>query len=140
MILTINYEETRALRAGAQNLLSGDPEDPCAVLAPPEHRASVEELLPRLQGDISLQTLEELRATERAIGAIVECLRVEMEASVVATHPADESAVSAYFEFAHALSVARRLQDMAGEMKALIELVTGRPATAESLRNFQFPD
>lgn len=140
MILFINYEETRALRSGAQNLLSGDSDDPCVVLAPPEDRASVQELLPRLHGDLSLRTLEELRSTERAIDAITECLRVEMEASVMATHPADESAVSAYFEFAHALCVARRLEEMAGEMEALIELVTGSRVTAESIRDFQFPD
>jgi hypothetical protein len=140
VILAINYEETRALRSGAQNLLSGDSSDPCVVLAPPEALACVAELLPRLEGDLSLRTLEELKTTERAIETIVACLRVEMELTVTATHPADESAVSAYFEFAHALSVARRLEEMAGEMEAVIELVTGRPATAESLRDFRFPD
>ena len=63
-----------------------------------------------------------------------------MEAAVVAAHPADESAVSAYFEFAHALAVSRRLSEMEGEMMALIELVTGEPVTAESVRGFHFPD
>ena len=140
VILTVNYEETQALRAGAQNLLSGDPEDPCAVLAPAEDKAAVAELLPKLEGDISLLSLEDLRSTERAVETILECLRVEMELSVVAAHPADESAVSAYFEFAHVLSVARRLEEMSDEMTALIEIVTGGPVTAESVRGFQFPD
>ena len=140
VILTVNYEEMQALRAGARNLLSGDAEDPCAVLAPAEDKAAVMELLPRLEGDISVQNLEELRSTERAIGTILECLRVEMEMSVVAAHPADESAVSAYFEFAHVLVVARRLEEMADEMTALIEVVTGGPVTTESVRGFQFPD
>ena len=121
VILTINYEETQALRAGARNLLSEDAEDPCAVLAPAEDKAAVLELLPRLEGDISVQNLEDLRSTERAIETILECLRVEMEMSVLAAHPADEFAVSAYFEFAHALSVACRLEEMADEMTALIE-------------------
>jgi hypothetical protein len=140
LILTVNYEEMQALRAGAQNLLSEDAEGPCAVLAPPEDKAAVIDLLSRLEGDISVQNLEELRSTERAIGTILECLRVEMEMSVVAAHPADEFAVSAYFEFAHVLSVARRLEEMADEMAALIEVVTGGPVTAESVRGFQFPD
>ena len=60
--------------------------------------------------------------------------------AVVTAHPADESAVDAYFEFAHVLSVARRLEEIADEMAALIELVTGEPVTAESVRGFQFPD
>ena len=140
MILSVNYEETRALRAGAENLLSGESGGPCAVLTPPEDLASVEDLLPKLEGDIALQSLEEMRGTERAIDAILECLRVEMEVAVVTAHPADESAVDAYFEFAHVLSVARRLEEIADEMAALIELVTGEPVTAESVRGFQFPD
>ena len=140
MILTVNYEETRALRSGAENLLQGDSEAPCAVLAPPEDRVRVQGLLEKLQGDLSIQTLEDLYNTERAVEAILECLRVEMEASVVATHPAGETAVAAYFEFAHVLTVAHRLSNMADEMRALIEVVTGEPVTADAVRSFQFPD
>lgn len=140
VILSVNYEETRALRAGAENLLSGDSQDPCVMMTLPEHLATVEELLPKLEGDVSLHTLEEVRDTGRAIETILECLRVEMEMAVVASHPADESAVNAYFDFAHVLSVARRLEDMADEMAALVELVTGEPVTADSLHGFRFPD
>jgi hypothetical protein len=140
VILSVNYEEIQALTAGAQNLLSGDAGDPCAVLAPPEDLAMVEELLSRLEGDISIQTLDELRATGRAVDTILQCLRVEMESAVLATHAADEHAVTAYFEFAHALTVSRRLDEMFSEMTALIEVVTGEPVTAEAVREFQFPD
>lgn len=140
VILSVNYEETRALRGGAESLLSGETGDPCVVTAQPEDLAAVEALLPKLEGDISVQTLEDLHGTERAIEAILECLRAEMEVTVVVTHPADESAVNAYFEFAHVLAVARRLEAMSDEMEALIELVTGEPVTADSVRSFQFPD
>lgn len=140
VILSVNYEETQALRAGAENLLSGDTGDPCAVMSPPEDLAAVEALLPQLEGDISVQSLEELRSTERAIETILECLRAQMEVTVVVTHPADESAVNAYFEFAHVLAVARRLEEMSDEMEALIELVTGESVTADTVSAFQFPD
>jgi hypothetical protein len=65
---------------------------------------------------------------------------VEMESVVVATHAADEQAVAAYFDFAHCLTVARRLRSMAAEMEALIELVTGHPADPEAVASFRFPD
>ena len=140
MILHFNYEELTALKAGAQVFLDRERPSPSAVLAPPENRARVEAFLPRLHGDISLSTLEELRTVEAAVRAIVDCLRVEMESMVVATHAADEGAVSAYFDFAHGFTVAYRISELASEMEALIELVTGSEPTAEAARDFQFPD
>ena len=85
----------------------------------PESRARVEGLLPRLVGDITFTTLSEVWGAALAVDAIVEHLRAEMEAVVVATHAADESAVAAYFDFAHALCVEHRLREMANEMAAL---------------------
>jgi hypothetical protein len=140
VILHFNYEELTALRAGAQVFLGGEESGRGAVLAPSEERARVEALLPRLEGDVSLSTLEELRLVEGAVLAIVECLRAEMELLVVTTHAADEGAVAAYFDFAHGFTVAHRLREMASEMEALIELVTGVVVTPESARTFQFPD
>lgn len=140
MILHFNYEELSALKAGAQVCLERGGPDRSTVLAPVETRARVEALLPRLHGYLSLSTLAEVREVQTAVEAIVDCLRVEMESMVVATHAADEWAVSAYFDFAHGFSVAHRLREMAGEMEALIELVTGTAATAETARTFQFPD
>ena len=110
------------------------------VLAPTESRARVEALAPRLEGDLSLGTLEELRKVQTGVAAIVESLRVEVETAVLATHPADELAVAAYFDFAHGLVVASRLREMAEEMEALIELVTGDSPSIEAARSFQFPD
>lgn len=142
MILRVNYEEMQALRAGARTFLARRHEGTASggVIAPPERRARVEALVGRLDGDLSFGTLEELRQAEVAVAAIVAALRVEMEAAVLAAHPADESAVAAYFDFAHALTVARRLEEMGGEMEAMIELVTGERPSAESARTFRFPD
>ena len=141
MILRCNYEEVEALRGGARALLdrtSGS--SPVGVLAPPESRARVEALLPRLKGDLSVSTLAELRAVRAAVDAIVEHLREEMEAHVLASHAADESAVNAYFAFAHALTVASRVRELGEEMEAIIELVTGVSPKADTVRTFRFPD
>lgn len=140
MILHFNYEELSALRAGAQTFLESEGVTSAVVLAPPESRERVEALLPRLDGDLWLSTLDELRAVQVAVGAIVECLRADMEAVVVTTHAADEGAVAAYFDFAHAFTAAHRIKEMAAEMEALIELVTGAEPTAETSRDLQFPD
>ena len=140
MILHFNYEELTALRSGARVFLEREERGGGGVLAPSEGRAHVEALLPRLEGDISLSTLSELRGIEAAVRAIVEGLRAEMELLVVTTHAADEGAVAAYFDFAHGFTVAHRLHEMASEMEALIELVTGTRPTPESSRAFQFPD
>jgi hypothetical protein len=141
VILHFNYEEIQALTAGARAYLgeAGAPE-PSAVLAPSEGRARVEALLPRLVGDVSVYTLEELRAVHGAVATVVELLRVQMESAVLATHAADEDAVSAYFDFAHGLTVLHRIEEMAEEMEAMLELVTGGSPSAEAARTFQFPD
>ena len=140
MILYFNYEELAALKAGAQVFLEREGPGRGGVLAPSEARARVEALVPRLHGDLSLATLEELRHVQAGVTAIVECLRVEMESTVVATHAADEGAVAAYFDFAHGFTVAHRIGEMASEMEALIELVTGSEPTSETARSFHFPD
>ena len=140
MILYVNYEELTALQSGARVLLDREEAGEGAVLAPCEEKARVEALLPQLSGDLSFSTLHELREVQSAIHAIVTCLRVEMEVAVVATHAADEDAVAAYFDFAHGLSVSHRVDEMASEMEALIELVTGASPTDETSRSFLFPD
>jgi hypothetical protein len=140
VILHFNFEELTALRSGARVFLDREEPGHGSVLAPSEGRDTVEAFLPRLDGDISLSTLAEVKAVGAAVTAIVESLRVEMETLVVTTHAADEGSVAAYFDFAHAFTIAHRLREMASEMEALIELVTGTPPTAETARSFQFPD
>lgn len=140
MIFRCNYEEVNALETGARTLLDGGEGDRHAVAAPPADHARVAAFLPRLRGDLTITTLFELRAVESAVEVIVAYLRVAMESSVAATHPADESAVAAYFDFAHAYSVLTRLGEMGQEMGALIELMTGQTVTPEAAREFVFPD
>lgn len=141
MILRCNYEELRALRQGAHACLaegSGDERSP--VAAPPANLADVEELLPRLEGDLNIETLEEQRTVAAALRTIVEGLRAEMDAAVLASHPGHESAVEAYFDYAHALSVLGRAEEMGDEMEALIEVVTGERASDDVAESFLFPD
>lgn len=140
MILQCNYEEVTALRAGAHVVIGGEGEAGGPVAAPPAERASVEALLPRLAGDVSVHTLEDQRTVAFAVRVIVECLREEMEVRVVEGHAAAETAVAAYFDFAHALSVLARVREMGEEMEAMIEVVTGEAVTPETARGFVFPD
>lgn len=140
MILQFNYEELTALKAGASGLLHEGESEGIPVLAPPEERARVELLVSRLDGDVSLESLAEVRDVQGAIDSIVAWLRQEMESNILATHAADESAVAAYFDFAHAFTVQHRVTEMATEMSALIELMTGAPPTAETAREIHFPD
>jgi hypothetical protein len=84
--------------------------------------------------------LAELRSATAAVDTIVRYLRVEMDAFVIETHPAHEGAVAAYFDFAHALAVLGRLEEMNREMEAVIELATGSPASTDTTFEFVFPD
>ena len=139
MILHCNFEELGALKQGASSLLGQGRGEGASVAAPPEGREEVEALLPRLHGDLAIETLAEQRMVLRAVMAIVHRLREEMDLTIMATHAADESAVSSYFLFAHALSVLARLSEMGQEMEALIEVVTGNPPTPEVAATFVFP-
>lgn len=140
MILHCNYEELRALRAGARAVLDASPESGCGQTLSPTGRANVEALLPHLDGDMAFQTLSELQLAASAVETVVACLRVEMDSFVISTHPAHEGAVAAYFDFAHALAVLGRLREAEHEMEAMIEVMTGGPATERSSKEFVFPD
>jgi len=141
MILHCNYEELEALRFGARTVLDEERGgDMCAVAAPSRTRARVEALVPRLEGDLLVETLSDQRHVEEAVEAIVGCLRSVMEARVLDTHPAHEDAVAAYFDFAHTQVVLARVQHLGGEMEAMIELVTGTPVDDELATDFVFPD
>ena len=140
MILYLSYEEVQALRQGARSFLGAEGSGACAVAAPPSARAEVSALETRLVGDLDVDTLAQQRGLASAVSAIVECLRIEMETAVGETHPAHEGAVAAYFEYAHCLSVLARLREIGHEMEAMIEVVTGKPADADTASSFHFPD
>lgn len=139
MILHCNYEELSALKQGAGIFLGRAPGGGPPVAAPPEGRAEVEALLPRLEGDLSIETLAEQRWVARAILSIVERLKEDMDLFLITSHPADESAVSSYFHYGHALAVLARVAEMGQEMEALIEVVTGAPPSPDVARAFRFP-
>lgn len=140
MILSCSFEEVSALSHGARSVLHERPVAPSAVAAPSATRGAVESLLAGLDGGFSIRTLVEQRELEQGLRAIVERLREELDTCVLATHAANEEAVSAYFDFAHALSVLGRVMELGEEMSALVELMTGGPANERSVREFVFPD
>ena len=140
MILRCNFEELDALRKGANALLGGSPGEGPLVAGHPEGREEVRALLPRLTGDITMETLADQRRVLVAVATIVARLKEEMDASVLATHPAEETAVSSYFFYAHSLSVLNRVTEVGQEMEAIIEVMTGSPATSELAGSIRFPD
>lgn len=140
MILACNYEEVTALAHGARSFLSEGSRERASVAAPSTDRGAVEALLPRLTGDLSLHTVAEQRQVERAVELIVLHLRQEMQSMVLSSHAAAEEAVSAYFDFAHALAVLGRVKDVGEEMRALMEVMLGGAPTEQAIRTFRFPD
>lgn len=134
----MNYEEMHALNAGVRAVLGG-PTGAVAVAAPPEERAWVQ-ALPPLEGDLSVSTLLEAQALENGVETVVSALRVAMDRDIVSSHPASESAVASYFEYAHAVAFLARIRGMKEEMEALIEVVTGSRPDDEAARSFAFPD
>jgi lipoate synthase len=140
MILHCNFEELGALKTGAEALLGGRPGEEALAAAHPEGWEEVRAIVPRLTGDITMETLADQRRVLVAVDAIVTRLKEEMDASVLATHPAEETAVSSYFLYAHSLSVLNRVTEVGQDMEALIEVMTGSPATSELAGSIRFPD
>jgi hypothetical protein len=140
MILHCTFEELSALGAGGERVLAEAGSGASVVAAPPEVIADVEALMPRLIGDLSVTTLAEQQSIARAVTFIVAELKQRLDAQILDTHPADEYAVGAYFDYAHALSVQDRVIRVGKEIAAVIELLTGAPPTPDMVRNFTIPD
>jgi hypothetical protein len=140
VILYCTFEELSAISAGAERVLAEAGAGAGVVVAPPEIVADVEALLPRLIGDISVSTLAEQQSVARAVTFIVAEMKQRMDTAILEEHAAGEFAVGAYFDYAHALTVQDRTVRLGAEMSAIIELTTGRKPTAESAREFTFPD
>lgn len=140
MVLHCTYEELSALSAGGERVLSEANSGISVVTAPPEIVVEVEALLPRLTGDLSITTLAEQQRIARAITFIVAELKQRLDSQILQTHAADEYAVGAYFDYAHALTVQDRVIRMGNEMSAMIELLTGATPTAEMMHSFTIPD
>jgi hypothetical protein len=141
VILSCNFEELQALLAGAELLLeNGYGGAAGAVAAPAEALAQVALLQPRLTGALSIATLAEQRWVRKAVAAICSRLHDRMDEMVLEYHPAHESAVAYYFDYAHAYGVLRRLDAMGAEMAAIIELTTGSRPTDASASSVTFAD
>lgn len=141
MILNCNFEELLALSHGAEEVLAEVPDaEQGAIAAPSEALATLETLLPRLNGDISVATLEEQRRIRDAVATVHRNLHLRLDDVVVESGPASEESVGTYFDYAYVGIVLERLNSMGAEMEAMIELITGAPPTGETAATVTFPD
>jgi hypothetical protein len=61
-----------------------------------------------------------------------------MDERIIDTNPANEEAVTLYFDYGHSRTVLYRLEQMRAEMEAIIDLIGGtNPAAASTVT---FPD
>jgi hypothetical protein len=137
VILHCTFEELSALDAGARSALAAV-EQGAGVVAPPRVVADIEQLIPRLEGDIEIQVFADQQSVERALSSILAQLRDRMDSNVIQQHAAAEEAIVAYFEYANVLTVYDRVRQMGAEMFAMIELMTGAKPTDESAHTITF--
>lgn len=140
MILYLNFEELSALNTSAAEVLADEAAGAHGISAPPQVLAEIEQLVPLLDGDVHLRSLDEQRRVERAVRHLTLYARRQMEHAVLEQHPAAETAVAAYFEYAHLLAVGQRLDTMGEEMAALVRLLTDYHPESEAGRRFAFPE
>lgn len=139
MILRCSFEELTAVKAAAVSVRAAV--GAVGVAAPPEISAEIEALTSRLEGDLGVDSLHELRGVIRALEYLAADARHRTDASIIEHNdPAAESAVVSYFEYGHLLTLLDRAIRIADQMAALIELMTGQPVTDETARSFTFPD
>jgi len=138
MILHCSYEELKAVTAGIERMLADA--DRGGVAAPPDVLPDIEALAPRLDGDLDLESLTEQQSVERAIEAVLATAREYVDDAILDQHPAAESAVQAYFDFAHTLALYDRICRIGNEMRALIELMTGEPPSEETAGSIHFEE
>jgi len=140
VIIHFSFEELQALRTGAAVVLDRFPLGQGTVAAPPRERVQVQALAAQLQGDLSLGTLAEQQRVEMALRTIARTFLDQLNDEIRASHPASEPAVASYFEYAHTRAVLDRVTDAGAHMRALIEIVTGAPPSAEVAESFSFSD
>lgn len=138
MILYCNFEELSALSAATERTLESAAQGNHAVAAPPQAVADLEALLPRIGPEITITSLAEHASVRRALGFLMDGLRARLDATVLEQHAAAEDAVLAYFDFAHTLTVLQRLDHVGAEMAALVEVITGHPASSDVAQRFTF--
>ncbi|HEU0015714.1 MAG TPA: hypothetical protein VFQ45_18700 [Longimicrobium sp.] len=130
MILHCNYEELQALATSGAAIV--------AAAQSGDRVAKLETLLPRLTGDLSIETIQEQRSVRDAVALICEDVHGRLDETIIAHGPAHEDAVTMYFDYGHSRSVLARLDRMGVEMEAIIDLISGGSAAAAG--GITFPD
>jgi hypothetical protein len=138
VILHCNFEELRALASASEMIVAESHAHPGAVAAPPEGVVMVEQLLPRLTGDVSIETLDDQRRVQKAVTFICDDLHRRMDDRIIETNPANEEAVALYFDYGHSRTVLHRLDRMGAEMEAIIDLIAG--TNPQAAAQVSFPD
>jgi hypothetical protein len=140
VILYLSFEELTALRSGIEHVLEADALAGHGIAAPPQIVADLEQLAPQLNGDITIETLDQQRRTRASVAYLLHEARVAMDQYILEQHAAAETAVAAYFDYAHVLNVLHKLDRMYEEMAALVQIVTGNDPDSDAARRFSFPD
>lgn len=135
MILHCNFEELRALASASEAIVGEVHAHRGGVAAPPEGLVLVEQLQPRLTGDMSIETLEDQRRVQGAVSYIVDDLHRRLDDKIIEFNPANEEAVALYFDYGHSRTVLHRLDQMGAEMEAIVALIGGTNPAAVT-----FPD
>ena len=136
MILHCNFEELRALTSASELIVAEAHDQAGGVAAPPEGVVMVENLLPRLTGDVSIETIGDQKRVQKAVGFICNELHRRLDDSIIATSPGNEEALALYFDYGHSRTVLHRLELMGAEMEAIIDLIGGGAAAT----GMTFPD
>jgi hypothetical protein len=134
VILHLSFEELRAIASAGELIVAGEARGN-GIAVSSDWLARVDALLPRLTGDVSIETLEDQRQVRETVAGLVAEVHRRLDQQVLETHPGHEEAVSLYFDYAHARSVLARLDEMGAEMEAIASLITGGNPAAMT-----FPD
>lgn len=140
MILYLSFEELTALSAEAERVLDAGAASGTGIAAPPQFLAEVESFAQRLVGDVPVTSLDQQRSMHRVVEHLLHRCRVRMDTAIRENHPAAESAVAAYFDYAHVLAASQRLDVIGTEMSSLVQVMTGEDPESEAARRFTFPD
>ena len=140
MILYLSFEELSSLRSATDRVLVSDAHAGAGIAAPPQVIADLEQLVPLLTGDITVSTLEQQRRMRAAVAHLFDDARIQMERAILDQHAAAESAIAAYFDYAHILAVLRQLDRLRDDMVAMVQVLTGDDPDSEAARRFCFPE
>jgi hypothetical protein len=140
VILYLSFEELAALSASAESVVTAGFATAHGVVAPPQIIGHIETFAQQLNGDLDLSSLEEHDRMLHVVRHLLHDALQRMDEAVLLQHAAAESAVAAYFTYAHILTVERRLVLLGAEMAAIVNLMTGDDPDSDAARRFSFPE